>query len=172
LGPCSGSVPDAPAPRRATVVSGDHLPPRIRTLVGDSRQMAPIAEELGRYLADPDSAVVASGLIGALAAKHGLRSIAPGAAYLTGDEAHVDPALDWFEIGESLPFDIKRLKALLRQRRIGRLEIKQRGAGTNPDQLRRQLHLAGDEMATLILVRRGKRVMVLLAQRVARASWP
>jgi hypothetical protein len=161
-----GSLAEAPGQRRATLVIGEEFPPRIRTLVGDSGQTLPIAENFGRYLAEPDSAVLASGLVGALAAEHGLCTVAAGAAYLTGDETHPDPAIDWFEICESLPFDIKRLKALLRQRRIGRLEIKQRGVGTNPDQLRQQLHLAGDEMATLILVRRGKSVTALLAQRV------
>ena len=161
-----GSLAKSPGQRRATVVMGEELPPGVRTLVGDSHQTPPVAEGVGRYLAEPHSAVLAAGLIGALAAEHNLGAIAAGAAYLTGDRAQVDPALDWFEISESLPFDIKRLKALLRHRRIGRLEIKQRGAQTNPERLRQQLYVAGDEMATLILTRRGTRVMAFLARRV------
>jgi hypothetical protein len=161
-----GGLAGAPGRRRATLVLGDEIPPGVRTLAGDPHQRPPVAERIGRYLAEPDSAVLAAGLIGTLAAEHGLGTIAAGAAYLTGDEAHVDPALDWFEICEALPFDVKRLKALLRQRGIGRLEIKQRGVGTDPDKLRQRLDVPGDEAATLILARLGRRVAAFLARRV------
>ncbi|HEV3339994.1 MAG TPA: class I SAM-dependent methyltransferase [Pirellulales bacterium] len=165
-----GSLAGAAGRRRATVVLGDEIPPRVRTLAGDAGQPAPLAGKIGRYLAEPDSAVLAAGLIGTLAAEHGLGAVAAGAAYLTGDRAFVDPALDWFEIAESLPFDIKRLKALLRQRRIGRLEIKQRGVAADPDKLRQQLDVPGDETATLILARLGKRVTAFLSHRVEGAK--
>ncbi|HWB08971.1 MAG TPA: hypothetical protein VG826_07095 [Pirellulales bacterium] len=161
-----GSLAEARGRRRATVVFGEAIPPGIRTVVGDPHE-PPLAETPGRYLAEPDSAVLAAGLIGTLAAEHSLGAIAAGAAYLTGDRATADPALDWFEITESLPFDARRLKAALRERRIGRLEIKQRGVGASPDGLRQQLRVAGDEAATLILARRGRRVTAFLTRRVA-----
>jgi hypothetical protein len=161
-----GLLAAMPSRRRATIVLTEDFPPRTRTLVGDSRLAPPVSQDFGGYLAEPDSAVLAAGLIGTLAAERGLAAIAPGAAYLTGDRAQADPALDWFEIAESFPFDAKRLKAHLRQRRIGQLEIKQRGVGIDPEQLRQQLTVPGDEIATLFLARRGKRVMALLTRRV------
>lgn len=161
-----GSLAVTPGQHRATIVVADAAAPAIRTLVGDSKQVPPVAESFGSYLAEPDSAVLAAGLVGTLAIEHTLTAIAPGAVYLTGDRAQLDPALDWFEIEEVLAFDVKRLKALLRQRHIGRLEIKQRGVKIDPETLRRQLSVPGDEAATLFLARRGKSVTALLTHRV------
>jgi hypothetical protein len=165
-----GVLAGAPGRRRATVVLGEDIPPQVRTLVGDLLEPPPLATKICRFLAEPDPAVLAAGLTGRLAAEHDLGTIAAGAAYLTGDEAHADPALAWFEIAESLPFDTRRLKASLRLRRIGRLEIKQRGVGADPDKLRQQLRVAGDEAATLILARRGKSVTAFLTRRVEVAA--
>jgi SAM-dependent methyltransferase len=152
--------------RRATVLVGNERPPQFRTLVGDPRIAPPIATTFGRYLAEPDSAVLAAGLVGALAGKHDLAAIAPGAVYLTGDRLSPDPALTWFEITDSLPFDVKRLKALLRERGMGRLEIKKRGVHVDLEQLRRELRVTGDEQATLLLARCGRSVTAMLARRV------
>ena len=161
-----GRLARSPGRRRATMVLGRNLPPKIRTLVSESQAMAPVAKGFGRYLAEPDAAVLAADLVGALAAEHDLAAIAPGAAYLTGDRAGFDPALAWFEIQELLPFDIKRLKAVLRERGIGRLEIKKRGVDIDPAQLRRKLRVPGEESATLFLARQGKTITALLTRRV------
>jgi hypothetical protein len=42
---------------------------------------------------------------------------------------------------------------LLRERGIGRLEIRKRGSALEPEQLRRQLKLAGPAGAALVLTR-------------------
>ena len=152
--------------RRATIVFGHDRPPQFRTLVGDPGVTPTAAARPGRFLAEPDAAVLAAGLVGALAQQHGLAAIAPGTVYLTGDQAVLDPALACFEVTEILPFDVRRLKAHLRERGIGRLEIKKRGVDIDPVRLRHQLRVPGDEMATLFLARRGRSVSALLANRV------
>jgi hypothetical protein len=58
-----------------------------------------------------------------------------------------------FEIEASLPFSLKRLRAALRERGVGRLEILKRGSALEPDRLRRDLRLAGPASATLVLTR-------------------
>ncbi|HQU44549.1 MAG TPA: hypothetical protein PK867_17135 [Pirellulales bacterium] len=161
-----GELASAPGMRRATVVVGRGLPPRIRTFVGRPDGAPAVAADFGRYLAEPDAAVLAAGLVGTLAAEHELSAVAAGAVYLTGDRAVDDPALDWFEICEALPFDIKHVKAVLRGRQIGRLEIKKRGVDVVPEQLHRRLCVPGDESATLFLVRRGETVSAVLSRRV------
>src|SRR5258708_3661743 len=121
----------------------------VRTIEGDPTVDLPLADRLGRYVAEPDSAVLAAGVTAPLAAEHRLAAIAPGIAYLTGDRAQADPALAWFEVIEALPFDLKRLKSLLRRRGIGRLEVKKRGVPHDPALVLRQLRVPGDQAGTL-----------------------
>ena len=56
-----------------------------------------------------------------------------------------------FRVAE-LPFDIKQVKATLRERKMGQLEIKHRGLQLDPDLLRKRLRVPGDNRATLIIV--------------------
>jgi hypothetical protein len=48
---------------------------------------------------------------------------------------------------------VKRLRALLAARGVGRLTIKKRGSAVTPEQLRPQLKLRGDREATVFLTR-------------------
>jgi SAM-dependent methyltransferase len=151
--------------RRATVLRGRASPPR--SFVGVPERPLAVAVRIGRYLYEPDAAILAAGLEGALAAQHGLAAVTPGVAYWTADQEVGDPAVARFEVREVLPLRLKPLKALLRTRDIGRLEIKKRGVDVDPAKLRGQLELAGSESATLLLVRIGGRVMAILAARQA-----
>ncbi len=138
----------------------------VRTVVGRPSREIPVAARMGRYLAEPDAAVLAADLTAVLAAERKLAAIAPGSVYLTGDEAAADLALAWFEIEEVLPFDVKRLKVLLRDRGCGRLEIKKRGVPHDPEQVRRQLRVPGENAATLFITRMGDAVIAVVARRI------
>jgi hypothetical protein len=61
---------------------------------------------------------------------------------------------------------VKGLTKALRQRGIGRLEIKKRGVDVDPAALRTRLKLSGSESATLFLTRIGARRVAILADRV------
>jgi hypothetical protein len=63
-----------------------------------------------------------------------------------------------------LPFSLKRLRALLRERGVGRLEIRKRGSALTPEQLRRDLRLAGPASASLVLTRVAGAPTVLLCR--------
>jgi hypothetical protein len=125
----------------------------------------PVANSIGRFLQEPDAAVLAAKLTGVLAQQCNLAAIAPGCVYLTSDDAVAHAALASFQIREQIPFDIKKLKAYFRERSIGRLEIKKRGVDIQPEQLRKSLALSGDESATLIVTRLGKKVVAFVADR-------
>jgi hypothetical protein len=58
-------------------------------------------------------------------------------------------------VAEELPFPLKQLRKALRERDIGRLEIRKRGVAVEPDRLRLDLKLAGRSGATLVLLRIG-----------------
>jgi hypothetical protein len=104
-------------------------------------------------------------LAGTLAAEHRLVQLSSSAVYLSGDRPVFDPALAAFEVTDVLPFDGKCLKRLLRERCIGRLEVKKSGTNHDPRQVRRQLHPHGENSATLLLTRIEKRVIAILAKR-------
>lgn len=162
-----GSLTTQPGQRRATIVASSNASPLVlRTLLGAEDERPPVAVEIGRYVFDPDAAVLAAKLVGTLAAEHRLAALGPSVAYLTGDQAVDDPALACFEVTDVLPFDLKRLKQLLRSRGIGRLEIKKRAVRQEPEQLRRQLGLSGDHSAVLLLAPVNERTTAILAQRV------
>jgi hypothetical protein len=137
-----------------------------RSIVGLPGEEPPLAERIGRYLFEPDAAVLAAKLERQLAAEHALAAIAPGVAYWTGDRPILDTALDCFAVREVVPFRVPALRAWLRSREIGTLEIKKRGVDLDPARLRRELNLAGPQSATLLVARIGKRVTAILADRV------
>ncbi len=159
-----GPLAQRPGAHRATLVSRAGLPPA--SIVAEPDVACPVAESVGRHVFDPDPAVVAAGLVGAIAVEHGLSALVSGGAYLTADRALAHPLLAGFAVREVMPWDVRRLKRLLRERRIGRLEVKQRGTRHDPAAVARELKVAGDESATLILFRRGKSVVAILAERV------
>jgi hypothetical protein len=151
--------------RRATILDRHTNAPR--SVIGGASDDVPIADSLGAYLYEPDAAVLAAGLTATLAEEHNLAAITPAIAYLTGDRPIVDAALACFQIDEVLPFDLRQLRGALRQRQIGRLEIKKRGVACEPERLRRELKLAGDAAATLIVLPIRGRPTAILAQRAS-----
>ncbi|MCE9604869.1 MAG: hypothetical protein K8U03_08205 [Planctomycetia bacterium] len=164
-----GALTERHGSRRATILSGDRAP---RSIVGEpddalSYEARLAVVELGRYLHEPDAAILAAKLTTAAGAEHGLSSIFSGSAYLTSDHPIVDDeAWTSFEIVEALPFDLRKLRTWLAERRIGRLEMKKRGVDFDLERLRSELKLRGEESACLILIRRGDRVTAVVTRRV------
>jgi hypothetical protein len=130
-----------------------------------ARTDAPLGE-IGRYVYEPDNSVIRSHLIGDLAIANELHIFAPEIAYLTGDIAISSPWLRGYEVLDNLVFDRKKLKTYLRERNIGTLEIKKRGADITPEQLRRELDPKGPNSATLIVTRVGSTHRVLVVSRL------
>jgi hypothetical protein len=74
------------------------------------------------------------------------------------------PIATGYRVLDTLPFGLKRLKAYLRERNVGRLTIKKRGTAVVPEQLRKQLVLTGTEEATIVLTRVAGAQTVLLVE--------
>jgi hypothetical protein len=124
---------------------------------------APIGER-GEYVYEPDASIIRSHLIGELAEQMGARLFAPEIAYLTTDAPAPSPWVKGYRVLDEMAFDRKRLKAYLRERSIGVLEIKKRGADIVPEQLRKEMALKGENAATLIVTRVGDAHRVLLVE--------
>jgi hypothetical protein len=134
--------------RRATVIGEGGL----ATLTDEEDPGAGVAP-VGRYLYEPDGAVIRAGLVTAVAADLGGGLVDAHIAYVTSDEASSTPFARGYEVLEELPYREKALRAALRERHIGRLTIKKRGVDVVPDELRKRLDLTGDAEATIVLTR-------------------
>ena len=106
--------PLAEHPRRATVLRGDGA----AVLTGSGVEQAPVGP-LGRYLYDPDGAVVRSHLVAEFAATIDGTLADPRIAYVFTDEAVTTPFGPGFELLDQLPYGVKPLRAELRGRGIG-----------------------------------------------------
>ncbi len=147
----------ATARRRATL-----LPARV-TLT-DAGAGDPPTGPVGRYLYEPDGAVIRAGLIGEVAARVQARLIDPTIAYLSADQLVATPFATAYEVQDVMPFSLKRLRAALRDRGVGRLTVKKRGSAITPEALRKQLRLSGPAEATIVLTRVAGAPTVLFAR--------
>ncbi len=145
----AGSVATPGIGRRATVLRTGR--PQW-TVTGADDDTCPV-RTVGEWLVDPDGAVVRAGLVRQFAARHRLGQLDPRIAYLTGD-APV-PGVRSFRVVEHGRYNEKALRATLRKREIGAVEILVRGLSVRPDELRPRLRLSGSAAATVVLTRVG-----------------
>ncbi len=164
-----GNLARAPGRCSATILSAARRD-APRTIVGLSKQPVPVNEKVDGYVFDVDPAVLAAKLKGVLAAEHQLRALGGGATYFTGRCAIDDAALSCFEVDEVAPFSVTKLAKHLSAHGIGQLEIKKRGIDIDPEKLRRQLKLRGNNSATLLVTQVAKRPTAILAHRVTGSS--
>ncbi|RKQ36885.1 class I SAM-dependent methyltransferase [Kocuria tytonis] len=108
---------------------------------------------VGRYLHEPDGAVIRAGLVTDLAQRVGAHLMDPSIAYLSSDTPVDTPLARSYEVREVLPHTVKVLRRWVREHDIGTLDVKKRGTDVTPEQLRRQLAPRGSQRATLVLTR-------------------
>lgn len=121
---------------------------------------------VGRYLYEPDGAVVRAHLVAEVAAQVGGRLLDPTIAYVTADDRVPSPYATAYEITDTLPFSVKKLRALLRARGVGSVTVKKRGSAVEPEELRRKLKLTGPSAVscTVFLTRVAGAPTVLLGR--------
>jgi hypothetical protein len=107
----------------------------------------------GRWIVDPDGAVVRAGLVRHYAARHGLWQLDPEIAYLSGDR--LPENVRGFEVLEELSYSERRLRQALSARDVGAVEILVRGVDVDPDALRARLRLRGSEPVSVVIARIG-----------------
>jgi SAM-dependent methyltransferase len=135
-----------PGAVRATLLPGP------RTLLGKGLT-DPEVRPVGRYLYEPDGAVIRAHLVAEVAEQLGGGLVDATIAYVTADERHVTPYATAYEITDQLPFNVKKLKALLREREVGTLTVKKRGSAVEPEELRKKVKPQGPNAATVFLTR-------------------
>ena len=109
---------------------------------------------LGPWLAEPDGALLAGGLVGALADRVAGAEVGAGSGYVSAP-AHVDLSFArWYAVQEVLPLHAKVVRGWLRERGVTQVTLKKRGVPTDPEAFRRELRLprrSRGGTATLVL---------------------
>jgi hypothetical protein len=107
----------------------------------------------GRWIVDPDGAVVRAGLVRQYGARHGLWQLDPDIAYLSGDD--LPDGVRGFEVLDQLDYGERRLRQALSDHDVRAAEILVRGVDVDPDALRLRLKLRGARQLAVVITRIG-----------------
>lgn len=169
--------------RTAAVLGGDEpllvteadvapLPSGGRLASAGTRNAAlgPVAAGLpqsGCYLYEPDRAVIAAGLVGALVVAVDGAELSHGVGYVVGDVVADVPWATRYVVTHAMKANAKQVRGWLRAQGAGRLTLKRRGGRIDPGVFRQQLRLdgRGDEI-TAILTTAGTTPAFLAVERV------
>jgi hypothetical protein len=154
-----------PGIRRAALVLGAQGAAELTSSDGfDGGPVAPVGPVEG-YLYEPDGAVIRAGLVADVALQLDGHLVDEHIAYICAPELRDTPFARAYKVLEVMPFNVKALKAWVKDHGIGVLEIKKRGTSVTPEELRKQLlpsgknngkNNKGKKTATLVLTRIGE----------------
>ena len=152
------------ATRRATILPGPYQ------LAFDGADQSSISlnriSNPGTFLYEPDPAVIRSGLVSTLAEILNASQMDPDFVYLTSEILSSTPFARVWRIEDWLPFNLKRLRAYLRQHHIGHVTVKKHGSPLEPDFLIHQLRLKGDQESILVLTHLRGALIVIVCNKV------
>jgi SAM-dependent methyltransferase len=141
--------------RRATVLPGPHSM--------EASHCEPLLVSSPKaFLYEPDPSILRAGLVANLGVCLEASQLDPDIAYLTAEKRLDTPFARVWAVRDWFPFTLKRLRAYLRERGIGRVTIKKRGSPLEPDRLLRDLRLVGDAQAVVFLTHlRGRPIVII-----------
>jgi SAM-dependent methyltransferase len=141
--------------RRATVFPG---PRTLTAHRGPPLDCAPP----GGWLLDPNPAVTRAGLVEELGRDLGAWKLDPRIAFLSADRPVASPFGRLLRVDASLPWNLKRLRGVLRQRGIGSVEVRKRGSAVDVADLTARLRPRGPARAVVVLTRVADRPWALV----------
>ncbi len=114
------------------------------------------------WLCEPDPAIIRAGYVAPLAAELGGAQLDTQIAYFATATKPETPWARAWQVLDWMPFNLKKLRAYLRERNVGTVTVKKRGSPLTPEELTRKLKLKGSESRTLVLTRRDDAPIVLI----------
>lgn len=127
---------------------------------------------IGTWVHTFDPAVERADLVATLLAETGLALVHPGAGLLTGDDPHASPWLRPFRVIEDGPWNLKKVRASLRDLGAGIVTVKTRAGVVDPDRLSRDLRGRGDRPLVLFVLRLGQKPHAIIAETADAKSPP
>jgi SAM-dependent methyltransferase len=157
--------------RRATLLAGGSVHRWEDVGRGVSQTLsyddAVILSEPRGWLVEPDAALLRAGLVQDAAQMFGGYLLDETIAYFTTDTRPESAWVRAWQILDWMPFNVKKLRAYLRDRGVGSVTVKKRGSAVTPEMLIPQLKLKGDQSRVLVLTRyRGQPVILICADYV------
>lgn len=154
--------PGRPGHSEATLLTGDvssmHV---LQWKPMDTVTKVSTGQPLG-WLVEPDAALIRAGLVAEASIYAGGHLLDETIAYFTSDEQPKTPWFRSWQVIDWMPFNLKKLRAYLRERHVGHVTVKKRGSAITPDTLIPRLKLKGDQSVTLILTRHDGDQIVLI----------
>lgn len=132
----------------------------------------PAVRPVGRYLYEPDPAVVHARLVAEVAQDVSGGLVDEGGPLITADELHRTPFATAYEITDVLPFKSAALRATLRERTVGRVAVAAPGLGIALDEFRRELAPKDPGAATVFITGTTDRPTVLIASPILDTPTP
>ncbi|MBZ0297229.1 MAG: methyltransferase domain-containing protein [Anaerolineae bacterium] len=130
----------------------------------DGEEPESLLSEPQGWLLEPDAAILRSGLVADLAQRFGASQLDETIAYLTADTPPESPWVRSWRILDWMPLHLKKLRAYLKARHVGRVTVKKRGVSLTPEDVIANLKLKGPEARTLVLTRRQGQHVVLICE--------
>lgn len=137
------------ASRRATLLPGPHTlraSPELES--SQAKQKDPEGggrliqlDEPRAFLYEPDPAILRAGLVQPLGVQLEAAQLDPDIAYLTSDRLVRTPFARCWRVEGWMPFNLKKLRAALRERSVEEVVVKKRGSPIQPEELIRALRL-------------------------------
>lgn len=131
----------------------------------DKEPDVPIAEPQG-WLCEPDPAILRANLVKDVANDCHGAMLDETIAYFTTTEKPNSAWVRTWQIIDWLPFNLKKLRAYLRERNIGNITVKKRGSPITPEELIRKLKLRGGNSCTLVLTKYDNEPIVLVCHNI------
>ena len=149
-------------PLKSTTSRANILPDPHTLIQEQPETLQPSISNPQAYFYEPDPAILRAGLVCDLGAQLNAFQLDPKIAYLTTDKRIVTPFARVWEIEDWFPFQLKRLRAYLRDRHVGQVVVKKRGSPLQPETLIRSLRLRGDAKRVIFLTQMNSRPIIVI----------
>ncbi len=144
--------------KRATLLPGKH------SLISEGQEPKISISLPKSYIYEPDPAIIRAGLVRTVAEQLNASMLDPQIAYLTADSKINTPYAREWEVEDWMPFNLKKLRAYLRERNVGPLTVKKRRSPILPEDLIKDLNLKGEVEKVLFLTKIEDKPIVIVAK--------
>ncbi|MEL7236790.1 MAG: class I SAM-dependent methyltransferase, partial [Chloroflexota bacterium] len=142
------------------------LPERIEPIVYYHAETveATLTDTPAGWLNEPDPAIIRAGYVQHITNDCDGNMLDPTIAYFTTAGKPDSVWVRSWRILDWMPFNLKKLKAYLKQRNVGTVTVKKRGSPITPEELQAKLKLKGNNSLTVVLTRLHGNPIVIICE--------